>query len=58
VGHAAIHRGYTVSRDELLVILGLLETLVEQVFVHPVAVTALPAPPARQRRSKSKATEQ
>lgn len=52
VGHATIHRGYNVSRDELLVMLGLLESVLEQVYVHPVAVEALADPPARSKRSR------
>ncbi|WP_080414866.1 DUF4145 domain-containing protein [Burkholderia ubonensis] len=52
VGHAAIHRGHEVSRSELLVMLGLLESVVELVYVHPDAIEALPPTPPRPPRQK------
>jgi hypothetical protein len=49
VGNATVHRAHKVSLQDLVVMLGLVESLLEQIYVHASAVNALPSPPARVR---------
>lgn len=52
VGHAAIHRGHEVSRKDMSVILGLLESLADIIYIHPQSIGSLDSPPPRPPRKK------
>lgn len=52
VGHAAIHRGHEVGRQDMLVILGLIESLVELIYIHPHSINSMKTPPSRPTRVK------